>query len=168
MPFGAPFKLGPFTVDSEGRLSPCESEQIPAFLFRWRDRIVRARLAKASPEEGRLALQSTLGRVPSTASVPDERLRARSFTALRWVPRSVPPGWRVLLLADHRVWLETETRIALPITAAALITEITRFLLALGPYLDLLNEEGLISVGASSNGAAAVTSEHAMRPPVLR
>ena len=47
------------------------------------------------------------------------------------------------LLADHRVWLETETQIALPITAAALITEITRFLLVLSPYLDLMDEEGL-------------------------
>jgi hypothetical protein len=41
------------------------------------------------------------------------------------------------------VWLETETRIALPITAAALITETTRFLLVLSPYLDLLDEVGL-------------------------
>jgi hypothetical protein len=149
MAFGAAFKLGPFMVDCEGRLSPCEAEKIPAFLFRWRDRIVRARLAQASPKDGRLALLSTLGRVPSTASVSDEAYRPRSFTALRWLSRSVPSGWRVLLLADHRVWLETETRIALPITAAALITEIARFLLALGPYLDVLDEEGLAVLGVT-------------------
>ena len=155
MPFGAPFKLGPFMVDSGGRLSPSEPEKIPAFLFRWRNRVVRARLAEASPADGRLALQSTLGRVPSTAGISDETRRPRSFAAMHWLPRSVPPGWRVTLLADHRVWLETETQIALPITAAALITEITRFLLALGPYLDLLNEEGLISVGAGVDGVGA-------------
>jgi hypothetical protein len=158
MSFDAPFKLGPFTVDSEGRLSPCESEKTPAFLFRWRDRVVHAWLAQADPEDGRLALQSTLGRVPSTASAPDGTLRPRSFAMLHWLPRSVPPGWRVCLLADHRVWLETETRIALPITAAALITEITRFLLTLAPYLDLLDEVGLTALGAGIDGARVAYS----------
>jgi hypothetical protein len=156
MPFGAPFKLGPFTVDSGGRLSPGEPGKIPALLFRWRDHIVRARLAASSPKDGRLALRTTLGRVPSTASVSDETLRPRSFTALRWLPRSVPPGWRVLLLADHRVWLETESCIALPITAAALISEIVQFLLTLGPYLDLLDEEGLSTLGTGVDGRIAV------------
>ncbi len=155
MPFDAPFKLGPFTVDSGGRLSPGEPDKIPAFLFRWRDHLVRARLAQASPADGRLALQSTLGRVPSTASASDDTLRPRSFSVLRWLPRIVPPGWRVLLLADHRVWLETETCIALPITAAALITEIAQFLLALDPYLDLLDEEGLTALGNGADDSRA-------------
>jgi hypothetical protein len=150
MPFGAPFKLGPFTVDSGGRLSPCEPERIPAFLFRWRDRVMHARLTQVAAEDGRLALQATLGRVPSTAGMSDEARRPRSFAALRWLPRSVPSDWRVSLLADHRVWLETEMRIALPITAAALITEITRFLLVLAPFVDLLDEEGLDALGANA------------------
>jgi hypothetical protein len=154
MAFGAPFKLGPFTVDAEGRLSPCEAEKTPAFLFRWRDRLMRARLAQASPENGRLVLHATLGRVPSTASVSDQTLRPRSFVALHWVPRLVPPGWHVSLLVDHRVHLETETPIRLPITAAALITEITRFLLAFAPYLDLLEEEGLTVPGAGDSRLA--------------
>ena len=151
MAYGGSFKLGPFTVDCEGRLSPCAAEQPPAFLFRWRNRVVRARLAQSSPANGQLTLNSTLGRVPSTAGVSDETLRPRSFAALRWVPRSVPSGWQVSLLADHRVRLETATAIALPITAAALITEITRFLLALRPFVDLLEEEGMVALGA--NGA---------------
>jgi hypothetical protein len=125
MSFDAPFKLGPFTVDAAGRLSPCAAETTPAFLFRWRDRVVRARLVQAGQHDGRLALQSTLGRVPSTASLQDGTLRARSFSLLRRLPRSMPPGWRVCLLADHRLWLETEASVAMPITAAALITEIT-------------------------------------------
>jgi hypothetical protein len=148
MSLDAPFKLGPFTVDPTGRLSPCEEGNAPAFLFRWRTRVVRARLTQTSPDDGGLTLQSTLGRVPSTAGAQDGTSRTRSFTLLRRLPRSVPPDWRVCLLADHRVWLETEARIALPITAAALITEITRFLLALAPYLDLLDEVGLCSVPA--------------------
>jgi hypothetical protein len=143
MPFDAPFRLGPFMVDSAGRLSPGDPEAAPAFLFRWRGRAVRARLAEASAGNGRLRLQTTVGRVPSTASTPDQTLRPRGFALLRWLGKSVPAAWRVQLLADHRVWLETETRIALPITAATLITEITSFLLELAPYLDLLDETGV-------------------------
>ena len=45
MPFDAPFKLGPFTCDCQGRLSPCEEADMPAFLFRWRGRCVHARIA---------------------------------------------------------------------------------------------------------------------------
>lgn len=143
MQLGASFKLGPFTVDAAGGLSPCDPAMAPAFLFRWHDRIVRARLDKADNETGRLILQVTLARVSSSASTPDEMLRPRSFALLRWLERSTPPGWHVALLADHRVWLETATRIGLPITAAGLITEITRFALDLAPYLELMDEMGL-------------------------
>ena len=63
----------------------------------------------------------------------------------------MPPDWQVLLLADHRVWLETDQRIDLPITAAGLITEITRFALDLAPYLELMDESGLT---VADSGAA--------------
>ena len=55
----------------------------------------------------------------------------------------VPPSWRLSLLADHRVWLELDTPIELPITAVGLLTEITRFTLDLTPYLTLMDEIGL-------------------------
>ena len=92
MQLGASFKLGPFTVDSAGGLSPCDPAMAPAFLFRWHDRIVRARLDKADNETGRLILQVTLARVRSSASTPDEMLRPRSFALLRWLERSTPPS----------------------------------------------------------------------------
>jgi hypothetical protein len=143
MQLGASFKLGPFTVDATGGLSPSDPAMAPAFQFRWHDRIVRARLDKAEVETARLILQVTLARVRSSASTPDEMLRPRSFALLRWLERSTPPSWQVALLADHRVWLETATPIVLPITAAGLITEITRFALELAPYLELMDETGL-------------------------
>jgi hypothetical protein len=151
MPFDAPFKLGPFSVDSEGRLAPRKPAAAPAFLFRWHNRAVRARLDQADDETGRLILQVTLARVQSSARAPDTTLRPRSFALLHWLERKVPPDWQVLLLADHRVWLETDQRIDLPITAAGLITEITRFALDLAPYLELMDESGLT---VADSGAA--------------
>jgi len=153
MPFAAPFKMGPFIVDADGGLSPSAPEPAPApaFLFRWRDRVVRARLVVAADQaEGRLVLQATLGRVPSTASTPEGALRPRSFALLHWLPRSVPPGWRVRLLADHRVVLEAEPPLTFPTKAAALLTEITCFVLGLSPYLDLLEEAGVSGTTADS------------------
>ena len=149
MPFDTPFKMGPFDVDARGRLSPSVGEAAPAFLFRWRGRTIRARLVQVDPEGGQLMLQTTLGRVPSTASTPDGTLRPHSFALLHWLPRSVPPDWRLCLLADHRVVLEADPRISLPATAAALLTELTCFLLALAPYIDLLDEAGVIGPATS-------------------
>src|SRR5215471_6476196 len=123
MPFDAPFTLGPFTVDAEGRLSPSEPGSAPAFLFRWRDRLVRARVDRADNEIGRLTLYVTLARVCSTASTSDATLRPRSFALLHWLLQALPGGWQLSLLADHRVRLETSVSISLRITAAGLVTE---------------------------------------------
>jgi hypothetical protein len=143
MPFDAPFKLGPFSVDGEGRLSPASPAAVPSFHFRWHGRLIHVRFDRAGPGAGRLALQVALARVPSTACSPDETLRPRSFALLHWLGRILPPVWRVALLADHRFWLETETPIELPITAAGLVSELTGFALELAPYLELMDEVGL-------------------------
>jgi hypothetical protein len=86
--------------------------------------------------------------VASTAGTPDDTLRPRSFALLHWLNSATPTDWRVSLTADHLVRLVTETRIALPITATALLSELTIFLLALAPYLDLLDEVGLSAAPA--------------------
>ncbi len=150
MPLRMPCKLGPFSVDRDGRLSPCDPRASPAFLFRWRNRLVRLRLAQADPAGGRLILQTTLARITSTAAATDEQLRPRSFALLRWLSGTVPPDWRVSLLPDHRVLLETEAPIDLPITAAALLSRITSFVLELAPFVELLDETGLTVPGTSS------------------
>ena len=145
MPFDAPFKLGPFTVDATGRLAPLESGIPPVFLYRWHGRQMRARLAeRASPADGLALLTEVgLGRVPSTAGTFDDTARARSFALVRWLAHVAPAGWRLRMAPDHRIWLEAETPIGMPITAAALLTWITCFALELGPYLDLLDETGV-------------------------
>jgi hypothetical protein len=145
MPFDVPFKLGPFSVDSTGRLAPLSSDTPPVFLFRWHGRQVRARLAQqASPAEGlALLAEVPLGRVPSTAGIFDDTARPRSFALVRWLSRVVPAGWRLRLAPDHRIWLDVEAPIGQPITAAALLTRITCFAMELGPFLDLMDETGV-------------------------
>jgi hypothetical protein len=143
MPFDAPFKLGPFSVDGEGRLTPANPATAPSFHFRCHGRLIQVRFDRAGPGAGRLALQAALARVPSTACSPDQTLRPRSFALLHWLERILPPGWRAALLADHRFRLDTETPIELPITAAGLVSELTRFALELAPYLELMDEVGL-------------------------
>ena len=141
MPFNAPFKLGPFSVDAKGRLTPVNPATGLSFHFRWHGRLVRARFAGSG--EGRLTLQAELARVQSTASSSDGSLRPRCFGVLRWLERIVPPTWRVALLPDHRIRLETEKPVDMPITATGLLTELTRFALELAPYLELMDEVGL-------------------------
>jgi hypothetical protein len=141
MPFDAPFKLGPFSVDREGRLTPAEPGAAPRFHFRCHGRPVRAWFDWA--DTGRLVLEITLARVRSTASTADGTLRQRSFALLRWFERIAPPEWRVALLADHRFRLETDVPIEVPITATGLISELTRFALDLAPYLELMDEVGV-------------------------
>ena len=143
MPLKMPFRLGPFSVDRDGRLSPTDPAASPAFLFRWRNRVVHSRLAQSDAATGRLTLQTTLARVTSTAATTDELLRPRSFALLRLLSGTVPANWRVSLLPDHRVWLETDAPIDLPITAAALLSRITSFVLELAPFVELLDESGL-------------------------
>lgn len=144
MPFDAPFPLGPFTVDANGRLAPVGPDASPGFLFRWRDRVVRARMTQsAAAAEGRLLLQVPLGRVPSSAGGTAQASRRDSFALVRMTARAFPPDWRIGLLPDHRVRLETDAPLALPITASGLLVELTRFLLALAPYLDLFDETGM-------------------------
>ena len=150
MPFDAPFMLGPFLVDAQGRLAPRDPEALPAFLVRWRGRLIRARLRPSQSDLGRLLLRSVLGRVPSTADGADPALRPNSFAALRCLPRNLPAGWCLSLLPDHSVVLEAGADLPLPITASGLVAKLTSFLLRLGPYLDLLEELGVFDASAAA------------------
>ena len=135
--------LGPFRVDASGALELTQPTPSPGFTCRWRGRALHARLLPGDLSHWRLRFQAPLGRVPSSARAPDAARRSPGFTVLRGLPAILPEGWRIGLAADHRVLLEAERRAALPITATALIAEITIFLLALAPYLDVLEEAGL-------------------------
>lgn len=143
MPFDAPFNLGPFEVNALGHIAPRPGDVAPGFVFHWRARAVHARLELGEGDGGRLFLRTSLGRIPSTALARDSDLRQRSFATLRALPRNLPGDWRMRLMPDHRLRLETEALVDLPIAAADLVTTLSRFLLELAPYLDLLDEIGV-------------------------
>jgi hypothetical protein len=155
----APFRLGPFAVDEAGRLSPAEAADMPAFRLRWRDRAVYVRMAQApdGSDSGVLALSTILGRVPSTAerAVGQEGAarRRRAFSVMLGLPGLLPDAWSVRLLPDHRVGLEAELRLEMPASAAALLGELSLFLLELAPYLDLLDETGMGAAGLAPDDA---------------
>jgi hypothetical protein len=146
MAFKEPFILGPFSVDAEGRLSPARQSVSPGFSVRWRGRVVHARLEQCVGHDGCLHIRSSLGRIPSTASDPVTPVGC--FTMLRSLLSALPPAWSARLLPDHQPQLEVETIVALPITVTNLVTELTLFLIALSPYLDLMDRAGVTLVAS--------------------
>ena len=146
MPFKEPFILGPFSVDSEGRLSPAREGVSPGFSVRWRGRVVHACLEQCAGHDGHLHIRSSLGRIPSTASDPVTRVGC--FAMLRSLLRALPPDWTAGLLPDHQPQLEVETVVVLPITVTNLVAELTLFLIGLSPYLDLMDRAGVTLVAS--------------------
>jgi hypothetical protein len=147
MPFDAPLQLGPFSVRPDGRLALVEPGRPPSFRMQWRGCRVEARLRANGPdgELGELSLHATVGRVPSTARLGAGAAQGREavFAALRSLPPALPQGWRTDLTADHSVALLRACRVEMPTTVTSLLTDVTLFLLALRPYLDLLAEAGV-------------------------
>jgi hypothetical protein len=147
MQFDAPFMLGPFAVDPFGRLQPHAPEATPSVHVRWRGTWVTGRLAATPGEEGaaqdgargQLSLSAVIGRVRSTAG-PRPGLRAQALETLRELIGTMPQGWRMRLQPDHSARVEAERAVSLPVTATALLTAFTCFLLDLAPYLDMLAE----------------------------
>ncbi len=142
MPFDAPFTLGPFLVDQQGRLTP-DVNAAPAFRIAWRGRVIHIVMREASPGTGTLTLRLTLGRIPSTAPGVAIEMRDRAFTTVRHLPTVLPDGWTMVLVADHRILLQAVTDLPLPVSASGLVSELTVFLLAVDPYLTLLEEAGI-------------------------
>ncbi len=187
MPFDAPFQLGPFQVGPDGRLALATPERLPRFSILWRGCRVEARLGAGADgagadgagadgagadgagadragadgaELGELSLRALVGRVPSTGRVTGSGPTQRDavFAALRSLPATLPKGWRTDLLADHRVTLLTATKVEMPTTITNLLTDVTQFLLALGPYLDLLEELGVEPPAAGREAAPGMVN----------
>lgn len=154
MPFDAPFRLGPFIVNSQGRMEPNSRECFPTFHLVWRGCAVQAHLEHGEADladVGRLVFVAIAGRVSSTAggnAASNAARRDRTLAAVRGLGGAVGLDWRVRLLPDHRVAMQTGRQIAFPISAVDLLTQITCCLLDLAPYLDVL-EEADVAAGAA-------------------
>jgi hypothetical protein len=158
MPFDGPFMLGPFSIDGEGRLALRRADLPPAFTVQWRGYPVHVRLGRSFATGTRpisLAFEAMLGRVPSSAEAAQTMRRDRTFATLRAIPPLLPAEWRLHLLADHRITLTACGTTDLPARVTELLGDVTRFLIALGPYLDLLEEVG-VAVPAGVPAGATV------------
>ena len=167
MPLDAPFRLGPFLVDTNGRLQPGEPGLFPSFRLGWRGCPVQARLDSApdgASVPAGLALTAVVGRVPSTAGRDPARSRAlrdATFDALRSLEGGAAA--RLRLLPDHRVAMEAMRPVAMPASAGDLVTQITCFLLDLAPYLDVLAEAGVpVETAAGAAPATGVSGSGGM------
>ncbi len=153
MPFKENFILGPFSIDAEERLSPAHRDVSPGFRVRWRERVVHARLDQSLGGGGHLHIRSGLRRIPSTAS--DPVMRGACFVMLRGLLNALPQACVARLLPDHQSQREVEFLVTLPITVTTLLAELTLFLLALSPYLEVMDRAG-VSVTASSSSPATL------------
>jgi len=142
--------LGPFTVDWRGLVQPASPERFPAFSVRWRRRVVQARLvdSQSGEDTGRLEFTGHLGRIPSTGASPERSAqRETALGLLRALPSLVPQGWGMRLSPDHSVIFTTTTSVHFPISAVSLISLVAEQLVALTPYLDVLEEVGVDGPG---------------------
>lgn len=130
---GAMIKLGPFAVTRDGALSLPDEAPAASIRFAWKGRPCEARL-----EAGRLRLTAIAGCIPSTAEPGADR--SHTFAALARLPPEMPPGWRLRLMPDHRLCVETEGSPQL--SAAPLVAAMVRFALALDPYLGRFDAAG--------------------------
>ena len=141
--------FGSFSVDDLGRVSLAIGA-VGGFMFQWRGRPIALSItapprAEGLPDGGRalcaVNISARVGRVPSTATMPDRRPEAFQLsTALRTL---MPAGWSVRLLADHMLEFQAEELLPLPAHVGELLVPATRFTLGIAPYLDLIEEWGM-------------------------
>lgn len=129
-------RLGPFEVASDGSLHLNPAAESSRFGFRWRDRRISVRVLASWKVE----FSVVAGYVPFTAENPASRPRV--IAAVAALREGLPDGWRLRLSPDHAVHLETDGVLRRPPTVTWLLTEATRFVLALTPCIELLDEQG--------------------------
>ena len=82
MPLDAPFRIGRFLVDCDGKLNLGTPDAAPALYLRWHGLAVSVHLT-GSAAGGRLALSAIAGRVPSSASSPGGARREQALATLQ-------------------------------------------------------------------------------------
>lgn len=131
IPTSMPF--GPFLITDGGRLSFRAPNTEARFTFTWRKRCFAVML-----QGGHLSCAVPVARLPSTSGGAARRDAAMRL--LRALGQHAPAGWRLRLLPDHRIQLDTKQVLTWPTTAADLITPIFGLVMQAAPVMDLLDE----------------------------
>jgi hypothetical protein len=131
-----PIPLGPFLVQENGHLELRKPDDEPGFTFLWRGRRFAVRIRR-----DRMSFSVPVGRLPSTSAGGGRREAAMAL--LRALGRNLPAGWRMRLLPDHRVQIDSDQHMGLPTTASALMAPVVGLVLRTAPLLDLMDECGL-------------------------
>ncbi len=131
---GEQFRYGPFLVNRGGLITLVAPEAVISFAWQ---------MAQAScllrPDCVRVRM--VLGRVPSSATSGGRR--GMCLTMLDLVPALLPRTLRLLVLADHRVVIESALPVSLPASAVGLLTALVSWVLAAAPFQELMLAEGL-------------------------
>ena len=102
------------------------------FRFRYRETAFTVR-CKSAEDMAKARVSATLGTLPFSA----ESARGRQF--LTQIVQGVTDHFGpIVSLSQGRILLDTELQVPAPITAVGLIAGLTRLLLPLKPYLDLM------------------------------
>ena len=102
-----------------------------------------------------MSLVAAAGAVPYTA---ERRVdRPAVFAAINALAADLPAGWRLHVLPNHRLRVETLAGLSAPITAVGLVTTLVGFVLALDAYLDRLELAGVAAGEVAAGSAMAGT-----------
>ena len=130
----APFQLGDFEIDDEGRLRPRPDGTPISFGFSYRG--VDFMAAVETGPAPRVSLSAELGKLPFRAEVGERRQTARRIVD---ATQALPRGG-ISLSESHDMHLSAEMAAPTPLTPSAVMVALTAILLDFKPYLDLLHE----------------------------
>jgi hypothetical protein len=126
-----PLDITSIVQTQPGQLAPGAQREF-SFRFRWRETGFTVR-CKSQDGQASAHIAATLGSLPFSA---ESALQRHYLTEIH--RGSVEHLGPIIALSKGRFMLDTTLTLEAPITAVGLIAELTRFLLPLRPYIELM------------------------------
>jgi len=120
-------------VQAQAGQSGSAAQRRFSFRFRYRDIPFAARCESAEGQ-AKVHISAALGVVPFSAESAAGRVYVKDIHRA-----AVDHLGPIIALSQGRFLLDTELTLAAPVTAVGLITELSRFLIPLKPYIDLMS-----------------------------